>query len=224
MGVVHHAARMVGAADGHPLHPARDHRFQRHGPLDVGDGIPEAQEGDGSHRGVDPVEGAGKVTRDAQPLPARAEQVDLGVVARGERPVGLASRRDGDQRYAAPLGEPDPPVVVDADDPLAGPRWCEQPRLGLEVVGHVGVEVQMVLREVGEQRHVIAHPVDPVLSQGVAGDLHDDRVGPPLVHDRKDRVQVGGLRGGADRGQSLVADACLHRADESGASAQCAQR
>ena len=54
---------------------------------------------------------------------------------------------------------------LDADTAQLG---AEQRGLGGEVVVHVGVEIEVVLGEVREQRHVVDDAVDPVLGQRVA--------------------------------------------------------
>jgi hypothetical protein len=82
------------------------------------------------------------------------------------------------------------------------------------------VEVEVVLAEVGEQRDVVDDPVDPVLGQGVAGDLHDAGAQAALRHHREDAVQHGGLGSRAHAVEPLVADAGLDRADETGGCSQ----
>ena len=51
--------------------------------------------------------------------------------------------------------------------------------------------------EVGEDGDVEDAAVDPAEHQRVAGDLHGDRLDAALAHHREQRLQVGGLGGGA---------------------------
>ena len=65
--------------------------------------------------------------------------------------------------------------VVDVDHGQLGPG-LEQPALGEEVVLHVGVEVEVVLGEVGEHGDRPVDRVGAVQGERVARDLHDDRL------------------------------------------------
>ena len=177
--------------------------------------LAEQHERGGGHRGVGDVEGA----RQARPqveVDPRGPQAEAGRVVGVDRdhPVRVASgadRRDGD---AGPLHQASPPVVVDADEPLPGPLGREERCLGREVVLHVGVEVEVVAGQVGEEGDVVDHPVDAVLHEGVAGHLHDAHVEAALGHDGQQRVQLGSLRRRAHAAEPLVAEAGLHGADE----------
>jgi hypothetical protein len=90
------------------------------------------------------------------------------------------------------LGEAAPVGVVRVDHPHAR-RGGEQPALGLEVVLHRRVEVQVVLGEVREDGD---RPVDrggaPEFER-VGGHLHDARVVPRGEHLGEERLQVDGL-------------------------------
>ena len=102
-------------------------------------------------------------------------------------------------------------------------RRHEQRGLGPEVVLQVGVEVQVILRQVGEHRHVEAGAPDPAQGQRVAGHLHRGGGHPALGHDREQGLQVGRLRGGQRAGQPVPADPGLHPADQAGLVAGGAQ-
>src|SRR5690606_12451050 len=106
-------------------------------------------------------------------------------------------------------------VHVDQAEPAAGQGG--QLRLGLEVALHPGVELHVLRAEVGEDGDVVDAAVDPARHQGVAGDLHGDRVRAAFAHDGEQRLEVGGLGRGAFGLDALVADAHLDGADEPGA-------
>ena len=123
--------------------------------------------------------------------------------------VGLgALGREGDALEL--LGEAAAVGVVDVDDRGAGAR----PRTACawrEVVLHVGVEVEVVLGQVGEQRHLEVDRVGAVQRQRVRGDLH--RAGPvaALQHPPEGRLQVDRLRRGPLDLLLDPADHLLHR-------------
>ena len=96
----------------------------------------------------------------------------------------------------------------------AGVAVLEQQRLGVAVGLHSLMEIQVVLGEVGEDAHGIVHAVHPVQGQGVGGDLHDHVGAAALPHLGKQPLELKGLRRGALRGDDLVADHILVRADE----------
>ena len=59
------------------------------------------------------------------------------------------------------------------------------------------MEVQVVLAQIGEGRHVEHEAVDAPQDQGVTTDLHDDGGDRLLAHHAEHRVHVGGLGGGS---------------------------
>ncbi len=124
----------------------------------------------------------------------------------GER--GHRDRRAG--RQAAPV------AVVDVHHPGLGVLGGEQRGLGREVVLHVGVEVQVVLGQVGEDGHVVAGTRHPAQGQRVAGHLHGRGGDSALGHRGQQRLQVSGLGGGELAGQQVRADPGLHPADQAG--------
>jgi hypothetical protein len=125
----------------------------------------------------------------------------------------------GHHRHLRLAGQPPAVGVVEVDDPERRERGGEQPPLGLEVVVQVGVEVQVVLGEVGEHRGAEAGGVDPPEGEPVARHLHGGRLHPRLGHLGQQPLQVGGLGGGVDGRAPLLADADLDGADHAGAAA-----
>ena len=107
------------------------------------------------------------------------------------------------------------PVVVDRHDGAAGPPGGEEPGLGLEVLVHAAVQVEVVLGEVGEAGDVEHHPVHAVERDGVRGDLHGGGVEAAFAHQGQQGVDVGGLRGGEEAGDGLPAGQDLDGADQS---------
>ena len=86
--------------------------------------------------------------------------------------------------------------------------------LGAVVVLHVGVEVEVVAAEVGEDRDVEDHAVDAAHHQRVAGHLHRAHVDAALDHQREQPVQVGRLRRGQRGLHVLPEDAGPDRPDD----------
>ena len=74
--------------------------------------------------------------------------------------------------------------------------------------------VEVVTREVGEDRGVVADPGDAVLVQAVARDLHRAGVDAVLRHHREEPVEVGRLGGGEIGGDALARDAGADGADD----------
>ena len=115
-------------------------------------------------------------------------------------PVGVAARgREGLERDVAALEQAPAVLVVDVDQAADAPLGGEQRRLGLEVVLDVGVEVEVVAAQVGEDRDVEDDAVDATLHERVAGDLHGAGGDATLLHHREQRVQVRRLGRGQRR-------------------------
>ncbi len=104
--------------------------------------------------------------------------------------------------------------VVDVHHPDHGRD--EQRGLGPEVVLEVGVEVQVILGQVGEDRHVEAGARDPAEAERVARYLHRGGGDPALGHDREQRLQVGSLRRGQGAGHHVRSDFGLYPAYQTG--------
>ena len=131
-----------------------------------------------------------------------AELELAGAVVRGR------SQREGDGGGEVG-GQPLPVGVVDVDDADARIS-LEQSALGREVVLHVGVEVEVVLREVGEERRREVRAVDAMERKRMRGDLH--RAGPiaAVEHRPEGGLEVDRLRRGVDHRMLAPAD---HRLD-----------
>ena len=91
---------------------------------------------------------------------------------------------------------------------------AEQQRLGVAVVFHGLVEVQMVLGEIGEHAHRKGNAVHPVQRQRVGGYLHHHVGAARVRHLPEQALQFKGLRRGALGGDHLVADHVLNGADK----------
>ena len=106
-------------------------------------------------------------------------------------PVGVATGRAHRHGMVREAGHRASRVVVDADHGNACVRWrfrVEQPCLGVEVVLHRRVEVQVVARQVGESADREVHAVDAAQRQRVAGDLHHHGVDALFDHHRQQRL------------------------------------
>ena len=97
---------------------------------------------------------------------------------------------------------------------------AEQNGLGVAVLFHGVVEIQMVLGQVGEHAHLILHAVHPVQHQCVGGNLHDHMGAAGIPHPGKQTLDIEGLRCGALRGNDFLADHVLVGADEAHFGAQ----
>ena len=111
---------------------------------------------------------------------------------------------EGDQvRTSGPLKldeEALPVGVVDVDhggarrESRPGPRRDEQTPLGLEVVLHTAVEVEVVLGQVGERRDVEVDPRRAAEGQRMRGDLHHACPITRVEHPPERPLQVDRLR------------------------------
>ncbi len=142
-----------------------------------------------------------------------ASALDIGLSIKGER----RERELGANRQLPPPG------IVDADDGTLRSRGGEERRLRLEVVLHRPVEVQVILREVGEDGGIEDQSVDSAEGERMARHLHGDRVNPPLAHGSEQCVQVGRLRRGARTGELLIAKVDPRGADHAGREPRRAQ-
>ena len=109
------------------------------------------------------------------------------------------------------------PGVVRVDDHFpgmaalaGGKHFGEEPFLGLEVVFHRNMVVEVVLGEVGEDPQIERTVVDSPQGDGVGGDLGDD-VGDAVVrHLPKDPLQFKGLGRGVRRREGFVPISVVH--------------
>ena len=97
----------------------------------------------------------------------------------------------------------------------AGVTVLEQDGLGVTVGLHGLVEVQVVLGQVRKDAHSVMDAVHPVQEQGVGGGLHHHMGAAARAHLGQQSLQFKGFRGGALRGEDLLADHVLVGADES---------
>jgi hypothetical protein len=171
------------------------------------------------------AEGVGDVEMAGQPQPdrpgaGRRDDPEAGPVQGGGDlggpPVGVGAGAGGHHRHLGRAGQQPPVGVVEVDHPKGRERRGEQPPLGQVVVLQVGVEVEVVLGEVGEDGRPEAGAVDPVQGQAVAGHLHGRRLHPGVGHLGQQPLQVGGLGGGVDGRAALVPHADLDRAHDPG--------
>ena len=187
-----------------PLEPAGHATALGHRPGDVGEVEPRRGAGREGGQRVGHVEVAGQRAAGLDPYAARAGDHEGGP---GRRhldvlgpPVGVAARgREGLERDAAALEQASAVLVVGVHETADAPLGGEQRRLGLEVVLDVGVEVEVVAAQVGEDRHVEDDAVDATLHERVAGDLHGAGGDATLLHHREQRVQVRRLGRGQRR-------------------------
>ena len=111
----------------------------------------------------------------ARASPARKRRARRARAQVGRAQVGVGALEADGHRVGELRGQPQPVRVVDVDDADRGRALGEEPALGLEVVLHVGVEVEVVLREVREHRDVPVDGVGARERERVGGDLHDAR-------------------------------------------------
>ena len=228
VGVVDQRQELLAAVDllepaGHPCFPQPRRGLFRRDPDHVQDCQGHKAIGDvvvAGQRYADPVVNAGRVD-DGELLSPGTHRGDV----HGAPVGGLPGRADG-HRVPDPGGHGAPGVVVDAHHGAAGAQrrtGIEQHRLGLEVVGHGGVKVQVVAGQVGESAHREVGAVDAAQRQRVAGDLHHHGVHPTFGHHREHRLQRGCLGRGERAGDVLAVDADADGADQAGRASPGAQ-
>jgi len=110
------------------------------------------------------------------------------------------------------LQQPGRPGIVGIHH--AGAAVLEQNGLSVAVILHGLMEIQVILGQVGEDAHVVVHAVDPVQIQRVGGGLHHHMGAAPVRHFPEQLLDLEGLRGGALRGDDLLADHILVGADK----------
>ena len=147
-----------------------------------------------------------------------------------DRPVSVTGRRDRRHAFGTRPGalrHLRAPLVVDADHRFGGAHrglGVEEPGLGVEVVVHRGMEVEVVLRQVGESSDREAAAVHPAQFEGVARDLHDHGVDPAFEHNGEQTLQVRSFRGGQRARNAYAVHPDLHGADQTHGPAGRAQR
>ncbi len=116
-------------------------------------------------------------------------------------------------------GQPRPVWIVHVDhgNPRRGVR--EQSLLGLEVVLHRRVEIEVILRQVREDRRGQMDRVGPMQRQRVRGDLDRTRLVTGLEHRPERPLQVDRLRSRALDIALVAAHDALHRPEQAGLAA-----
>ena len=112
--------------------------------------------------------------------------------------VGGVSVMHGNGGDAGALQEPLSPRIVRVDDAAQRVARREEHCLGLEVLLHRPVVVEVVVAEVGEDRDVEVDALDPCLDQRVARHLHGDRMTMAVgllavAHTGQHPLHLGGL-------------------------------
>ena len=130
---------------------------------------------------------------------------------RGHR--AAQARGDDQGRSGAGGGQLRTEGVVDVDHAVRQVRPRQQPRLGGAVGLHRAVIVQMVARQVGENRRVEAHAVDAPLVEGVRGDFHAHALGAQRAQLRQLTLQRDGIGGRVQRRGDLRRAAKAEGAD-----------
>src|SRR5206468_12127397 len=106
-----------------------------------------------------------------------------------------------------------------------GGQKLEEPALGAPVLVEGAVEVEVILREVGEDTDVERERVDARERQRVRADLHRHPADPARAHGGQHRLDLERLRRRLAGGPDLVADDVMDRAEyPGGASAAETQR
>ncbi len=63
-------------------------------------------------------------------------------------------------------------IVTIHDGARLRPESREQPKLGLKVLFHVGMKIQMILRKIGEHRRLKQTPRGPIERKRMGGYFH----------------------------------------------------
>ena len=110
--------------------------------------------------------------------------------------------------------EPLPPLVPDVHRGRRRLRPREEPSLGLEVLLHRPVEIEVILAQVREDERVEADPVEPSERRAVRRRLDRGAAVSRVDHLAKETMQVDRLRRGERRGALLPADDPAHGPDQ----------
>ena len=132
-------------------------------------------------------------------------------------PVRVAAGRADRHRVQGKRRHGATRIVVDAhhrSDRVCGRGGREKSRLGIEVILHRRVEVEVVTRQVGEAADREFDPVDASEAQRMAGHLHHHCVDALLQHQRQQGLQIGRLGCGQRARQVLARNPDAHCADQ----------
>ena len=221
---VHHAVRRVGvvnedgivlAGGGDYLHPALHMGDLGQNSSAVLQGNAQRQCGPQHIQRIIHHKAAGDIHPDGYPL-GFCHRVKGDAVSRQHhvfRPeVRLGLDAVGAHLTGGILQQPGRPRIVTVHH--ADAAVPEQNGLGIAVVFHRYMEIQMILGQIGEDTHRIVNAVDPVQTQGVGGGLHH-RIGAPGVrHLPEEPLDLKGFRRGAVRRDDLLPDHVLIGTDK----------
>ena len=202
-----------GGVGANPLEPPGDDRHPRDPGGDGGIADPQSAPASRRHRGVGDVEGSGE--GDVQfeaPRLVFEDEVGAGEGIGG--PAHSKPRRgsgaDGEHRDRKRRGNAGAGGIVRPDDGLLA--LTKQPGLGLLVRGHVPVEIEVVLRQIGESANLESGRGDTAQGERMRRHLDGGDVDPGRGHVAEHALEVGGLRGGMDHRDRPTADAGAHGA------------
>ena len=114
--------------------------------------------------------------------------------------------------------------IVEIDDRVHQARPMEQRGLGGAVAPHVAVIVEMIARQIGEQRGVEAGPVDAPLVERMRGDFHRDRLRATRTAASQLGLQGNRIGRGVGGAFQRAGKAVAKRADDGGRTPASAQR
>ena len=148
--------------------------------------------------------------------------IETGVAAMSAVPKPYVSTRWPRARAASIEALAERVVGIDHRRAQAGPR--EELRLGGAVRGHRLVIVEMIAREVGEQRDVERRAVDAALVEAVRRHLHRHRARARGVELREQLVQHRDVGRRVRRRRERADEAVAERAEHRGAAAARIER
>ena len=126
--------------------------------------------------------------------------------------TGCTFHRSGDHGAGNGGAHPcKPGIVAIHHSPTAA---AKQQCLGITVIFHGFMEIQMIFRQIGECRHIISHGIHSVKGKGMGRYFHHHMGAAGIPHPGKQCLQFKTLRRGALCGHYLLANEILHGADE----------
>ena len=152
-------------------------------------------------------------------LETRGVHVCRGLEAVGDR-TGASRAGRGQEAFGVP--------VIEVDHPRLAPRLgrvlrahleaLEEAQLGGRIGRGVAMELEVLMGQVREHRHVVGDAPDALLRQAVRAGLDDGPVIAGGDHRREVRLELGRLRGGRSLrvAQRAAADDHLDRAQQAG--------
>ena len=95
---------------------------------------------------------------------------------------------------------------VEADHGSARAVGAKERELGLKVLSHIGVVVEVIVREIGEARNIEHDPVHTLAAQGLGADLDGDCLDAALAHEGEQGVHLVGLGSGEAGHDDIAGD------------------